>query len=84
MAHTCGIPLATQNTSADTAVKGKWPHEADTLDVAVAAAAAPGKKATTAVGKSKQQCKADDIFLLKRVITPLSPTLLTFVRITHC
>jgi hypothetical protein len=60
MARTRGIPLATQNTSADTAAKGKRPREADTLDVAVAAVAAPGKKATTAVSKSKRQRTADD------------------------
>jgi len=58
MARTHGIPLATQNTSADTTAKGKRPREADTLDVAVAVAAVLGKKATTAVSKSKRQLLA--------------------------
>ena len=60
MAHTRGNPPTTQNTRANTAAKGKRLREADTVDVAEAAQAAPGKKARTAVSKSKQQHKAND------------------------
>jgi len=61
MACAHGVPLTTQNTGANTAAKGKGPHEADTLNVAVAAEAAPGKKARTTVSKSKQQHKTDNV-----------------------
>ncbi|KAF8812151.1 hypothetical protein BYT27DRAFT_7252111 [Phlegmacium glaucopus] len=57
MARTHDIPLTTQKAGA---TKGKRSLEVDTLNVVEVAQPPPGKKAKTAVSKSKQQVKADN------------------------
>lgn len=59
MARTRVIPPITQDVGANTVPKGKRSLEVDILYVE-AAQPAPGKKARTAVSKSKQQVKADN------------------------
>jgi len=54
MARTRDIPPATQNAAANNAPKGKRSREVDVEQPA------PGKKAKTAVSKSKRQCKVDN------------------------
>lgn len=59
MARTRVIPPITQDVGANTVPKGKRSLEVDIINVE-AAQPAPGKKARTAVSKSKQQVKADN------------------------